>query len=203
MAERELPSNSHASKVRDRDDSPRREPVVQGHARKRSKIAGALIAEDANDVKSYVMADVIIPAVKDIIFNTIQSTVEMLLFGETRSAYRRSGSRNNERTGYSRMFRREERDERPPARGYRGRGMSKVEAVVKSSRDAKAAKEEIFNIIDEYEQISVAEFFEICDMPWDYTDRDWGWTDLRDDDVSIYPWRGEWVIEMVPRPVAL
>ncbi len=199
MAEKELPSNSFASKASEAE-TPKRDPIVKGHARKRSKVASALIAEDASEVKSYVMSDVVLPAIKDIIFNTIQSTVEMLLFGEARGGYRRSGSSRGDRTGYSRLYRREE--ESPRARATRGRNMSSVEAVVPTRGDAQAVRDEVLHIQNEYDMISVAEFFELCDMPYEYTDRKYGWTDLRERDIEIYSSRGEYVINM-PRPVVL
>lgn len=200
MAERELPSNSLASKEVVQDDIPKRAPVAKGHARKRSKLVGSIIAEDAGDVRSYVMADVVLPAIKDIIFNTIQSTVEMLLFGEVRGGYRRSGSRSNERVGYSRMYRREEE---PRGRSVsRGRNMSAIEACVPTRGEAQDVKDEVLRIQDEYDMISVAEFFELCDMPAEYTDRKYGWTDLRDRDIDILPHRGEYIISL-PRPIVL
>lgn len=204
MAERELPSNSNASRLKDMDKEKVLEAIDQGAKRRRSKLSSSLIAQDVHEVGSNVMADVFIPAVKDIIFNVIQTSVELLLFGESRGSYRSSRSRNNERTGYSRMYRREADEYERPLRRRSASLMTEDVVIDRISSRAKAEdiKDKILGIQDEYDMVQLAEVYQLCGVDWDYTDRNWGWTDLRERDVDIYPRAGSWTINL-PRPIAL
>lgn len=204
MAERQLPSNSHAMKERAAEEVTKRQAVTQGHARKKSAIVSNIISEDANEVKNYVLSDVVFPAIKDIIYNAFTSTIEMFLFGEARGR-RVGGGYSRGRGGYSdysRMYRRYE-DERPRGERTRAsRSMGVVEAVVKTRADAVYVRDEMLHDVDDYEQVRVSEFYQLVGMDTDYMDEKWGWTDLRDNDILIRPYRGEFLISM-PRPIAL
>lgn len=61
------------------------------------KLADTFVAEDVDSVWTYVIGDVIVPALKDIFFNTITQSLEMLIFGRgnSGSGYKRSNKSYN------------------------------------------------------------------------------------------------------------
>ena len=64
------------------------EKVIKGKAKTRkktgaSKLADVFISEDAKNVKSYVIMDVLIPAAKKAISDIVRDGIDMILYGET------------------------------------------------------------------------------------------------------------------------
>ena len=73
------------------------EKIISGKVKTKKKnelqkMAGTLIAEDAKSVKSYILMDVLVPAVKDAIEDIVTNGIRMLLRGDTKA---RSGGSSN------------------------------------------------------------------------------------------------------------
>ena len=87
--------NSHRFKEEQKTDvkeeSKKLEKVVNGSVkvRKKSHLKEALISEDASNIKSYIVIDVLIPAIKKAISDIVKNGIEMLLYGD-------SGRRNGQ-----------------------------------------------------------------------------------------------------------
>lgn len=64
------------------------------------RFADAFVAEDVESVGTYVVKDVIIPAIKDIVFNSITQSLEMIIFGG-----RTSGNARRSNKPYNSMYR--------------------------------------------------------------------------------------------------
>ena len=94
-----LPSNSNKSKMEKKQSKPqekRIEPVVTGEVQIKKKgflkrFRGSMISEDAHSVGEYVIKEVVLPTVKDLIYNSARGALEIALFGK---ASGRSGRRN-------------------------------------------------------------------------------------------------------------
>lgn len=85
----EYKSNSHRSKNENRDNK-KVEKIVSGKARVKkksgiSKLKDNLISEDVDNVKSYAITDVLIPAAKKAISDIVTNGIDMILYGETKS----------------------------------------------------------------------------------------------------------------------
>ena len=83
----EYKSNSHRSKNENRDNK-KVEKIVSGKARVKkksgiSKLKDNLISEDVDNVKSYAITDVLIPAAKKAISDIVTNGIDMILYGET------------------------------------------------------------------------------------------------------------------------
>ena len=50
------------------------------------KFADTFLADNAKDVKSYIFSDVIIPTLRDGLFDVISGGLSMILYGDSRSA---------------------------------------------------------------------------------------------------------------------
>ena len=96
----DYPSNSHKKKTPPKaiEEAKKVERVVEGEVIRRKKPLGKRFAElfiggDAKSVGSYVMFEVLLPAVKDTLADAMSQGVERMLFGEARSTSRRTGRR--------------------------------------------------------------------------------------------------------------
>ena len=118
----EYKSNSHKSKEQQgaSGSSPKKiDGVISGSAsrKKRSeakKFADVFIQEDVSNVKSYILMDVLVPAVKKALSDIVKDGVDMILYGET-NRNRKNG--NTSRVNYRGYYDREERRDRPSSRG--------------------------------------------------------------------------------------
>ena len=89
----DIKPNSHKYKT-ENSEKKKIEPVVKSGAKLRKKnelqkVAGSIISEDAKSVKSYILMDVLVPAIKDAIEDIVTNGIRMLLRGDTSA--RRSG----------------------------------------------------------------------------------------------------------------
>ena len=116
MAETPYPNNSHTARERKPEGSSppdkKLEKVVSGEAKTRKKsevkkFANIFVPEDVENVKSYILVDVIVPGIK----NAIADAVSIMLFGEAGRLGGRSGK--GSRASYQRYYddRRDDRRE--------------------------------------------------------------------------------------------
>lgn len=191
----EFPSNSNRAPkaARPAKDEPKQiQKVVQGEVKRRRKPLGKRFSEtfvggDAQGVMSYVVLDILVPAAKDTIADAVSQGVERMIFGEARSTSRRGSHRTvSGYTPYNRMsspMTRREEPREPLSR--RARATHNFDEVILDTRvEAEAVIDQLFNLILKYEEATVADLYEMIEVSSSYTDRKWGWTDIRDADVK-------------------
>ena len=155
------------------------------------KFLDTFISEDVEDVKSYVIFDVIIPNVKD----GIMDLLNMMFFGDT-GRRRRGGYYTNEKTSYSAYYK-SDRDRERRKNEPRRRSCDVPEIIVDTRMDANDVIEEMNNLIDEYDSVSVADLNQIVGITGSYTDEHYGWYDISS--VRIRRANGGYLIDL-PRP---
>lgn len=186
----DLPSNSINKSP---DESPKQErtkiqKVIKGKVitKKKSlgrKFADTFFGENVSDVKGYIITDVVIPAVKDIISDVVTGSIEMLLFGERRG---RSGSRSGVRSGsytsyssysYSGTARNTSRAG-SSGRTSRVSRYSIEDVILESRGEAEDVLGNMIDAIKDYGAVSVADLYDMVGIPGAFTDNAWGWFDL-------------------------
>ena len=158
--------------------------VVQkpGKLRKKSemrKFADSFIAEDANNVGSYIMKEVLIPSAKKLISDIAKNAIDMFLYGDTDNS---SSRRRNSKVSYREYYDDRERSSRDD-RGsrYRQRVGFEYEDVILDTRgEVEIVFDKLQGTIDRYGFARVADLYEFSGIPNDnYTLNDYGWTSLR------------------------
>lgn len=151
--------------------------VVEGKVTTRKpsiakKAASAFLAEDINNVKSYIIFDVLIPAAKDMVI----SSVEMLLWGSTSNRRRGSYNGNVQRTDYS-SYSYKPRTNGGDRRDRSDRGsMRDLDDIVLERRDAaEAVIGELESQIADYGRASVADLYDALGITGDFPSHKWGW----------------------------
>lgn len=184
-----FPSNSDNSREHE-EDKERPDAIVKGRLQKKSvasRTASAFFAEGVVEVGSFLWWDVIIPGAKTVVSDLITSGVERMLYGESlRPSQRRSfasGGRGwTERTDYSRsrVYRSgPERSERRDPRDDRAlRGDSLDDVILDTRADAYKVLETLRGNIERYGSTSVGDLYGLVGVSADYTDENYGWTDL-------------------------
>ena len=143
------------------------------------KFADTFIKEDVEDVKSWLIMDVIIPGVK----NTILDMLGMMFFGGNGGYSRRgrSNSYDRERVSYNSYYKssydgrvntnRSSNRERPVNDKVDYRNI-----ILQRRDDAEKVVQEMWRRIDDYGQVSIAEMLDLMEISGKYTDNNWGWT---------------------------
>lgn len=143
--------------------------------------------------------DVVIPTVKD----TIMDLFNMAFYGEsygnrnTRSS--RRGYYTNERTSYSSYYKSERDRERDYRRNRRSNDVPEI--IVDSRADAQDVLEEMNNLIDEYDDVSVGDLNQIVGITGTPQDEKWGWYDISSARIKKVGPR-EYLVDL-PRPKPL
>lgn len=217
MERDEFPSNSRKAKAQQGPKGGAKEvkAVVVNQTSVRKKGLGKRMSEtfvegDAQSVWGYVIFDVILPSAKDTIADAVSEAVHRMLFGEGR-ARSRSGSRGSGafgRQGYHSAFegsgsRRRERDRDSRDISRRARSQHETEEIVFQTRvEAETVLENMYELLSRYEVVALRDFYDLSDVTPEFTDEDYGWTDLRGSRVERLRGGRGYVIDL-PRPERL
>ena len=165
-----------------------------------SRFRDSVIKEDAHNVGSFVMEELFIPKLIDMIVDMGKGAIEMAFYGETRSADRGRRSPGS-RIAYGSYY-------EDDSRRYRDRGRDRYrdevyyydEVKLDSRSDAEAVLDGMYGALDQYKVVTVADLFDLVGMPGRYTDNKWGWTDLRGSYIRKVG--REYLIEL-PKPMPI
>ena len=179
---REYQPNSRKSKEEVTTNAASKEKrvqkVVSGKVKTKSnegrKLASMFISEDATNVKSYVVMDVLVPAIKKAISDIVTDGIDMILYGGNHGSKHKSGNKISYRNYYD--------DKRDDRRGdsYRSRGRFDYDDLVFDSRgECEAVREQMVDVIETYGFVTVADMYDMADLPAPYTSSKYGWTNIR------------------------
>jgi hypothetical protein len=200
-------SNSSKSKkeASDRPDRPEIKQIASGQVRKKSvgsKFKETFVGDSAESVGQYVLFDVILPRIKDLIFDTFTQGLERSLFGGNSVRSSRSRSQLVAKTDYKGIS--SGRPERVSDReiSTRARATHNFEEVLIPTRgEAEQLRDTLVAIIEQYDYATVADFYNACGLTADHTDIKWGWGIGTVIDIS--PARGGGYIIELPRPIEI
>lgn len=212
----DYPSNSMASKAKSKP--PVETTMVQPKKQKKSSIK-SMWDEHSDDVKSYILYDILAPAVKDMISNIVSSAVvaireqiDTMLYGSPRSGGYSYNKSRPSRIDYSSQYRGRNRYPKQETQvdtvSYNARhGMQNEDGwfddirPFDTRRKCEDALTKLISMIDEYGEASVGDLYDIAGKSYDFTDRKWGWTDLSHTDVNRV--RNGYIIVGLPVPKPL
>lgn len=173
--------NSHKSKEQQEPVPEKKlEKVVQGKVTTKkksevSKLADIFIPGDVANVKSYVIMDVLVPAVKKAISDIVTNGIDMILYGES-GRTRKNGPAS--RVSYSQYYDRDRvrRDREPvaPRANY-----SYNDILLDNRGEAEEVLARMDELVATYGMVSVADLNELVGITGNYTDNNYGWTNIK------------------------
>ncbi len=175
-------------------------PVVRRKTPVGKKLKEALLGGADRSLGEFILQDVIVPNIRDMIFEANQRGMERLLYpGEEGRPYRRARHGDPRgRTNYNGISHGRGRPDEARQLSRRARATHDFGEIVYATRpEAEAVLEGLFALLDEYEVATVADLLEMSDTSSQFTDRNWGWTDLRGSDIRRV--RDGWLLDL-PRP---
>lgn len=198
-------SNSNKSKTEavKQAEEKRVEKVVTGKVvtKKKSgfsRFAGEFISEDAKNIKSYVIGDVLIPAFKKAISDIITDGIDIILYGGNGRS--RSGRSNADRVSYRSYYDDRRPSDRLTTSRYSSNSYSYDDIILDSRGEAEEVLARMDELMDTYGLVRVADLKDLVGITGSYTDNKYGWTNIRN--AEIVHVRDGWMIKM-PRAVAI
>ncbi len=205
MLDEQYPSNSHKSKQRKEKDEVVVEKVVQSRVSKKKKPFLARLkddfgGEDSRTIGDYILYDVLIPAIKDTLYDIVKGGTERALFGETRPRDNIERDRGRSYVSYSRYYKDRDRPRDRRSGGKRPRKPDLDDVFFENRGEAERVLDRLVGIIGDYGVVSVYDLYSLCDITGDYTDRKWGWDDITEMMYSdIVRTRDGYLLEL-PKP---
>ena len=201
----EYKSNSYKSKEDSRRPSDKKvEKVVLGGVKTRKKsefqkLTNIFISEDVNNVKSYILLDVLVPAVKKAISDIVTNGIDMILYGESGHSKKRSSS---SKISYTRFY--EEPNSRKDINRRASRSDFDYDDIIFDDRgDAELVPQTMEDMLDRYGVVSVGDLYDLAEISTqNYLVYKYGWNDLRGASV-VRDTRGKGFFLKLPKAVPL
>jgi hypothetical protein len=213
----EFPANSQKAKTRSEGPIPEGRPekierVTSVEAKRRKRGLGrqfkdTFIGGTAQGAFDYMVTDVVVPAIRDTIFDAIQGGLDRLIYGEGRP---RRGtppsyySSNPPKVNYQGYMNSPPPNRPPPSRMLSRRSRARQdfdEIVIPNRAEAEEVLDRMYDELSRYGMVTVAVLYELTGIQSSHTDHKWGWTQLRGARVRTLR-DGGYLLEL-PEPEAL
>lgn len=205
----DFPSNSQNSAPKPTPVQKEKvEKVVQGKVVQRKKPLGKRFTEffvggDARDAGSFVVLEVLLPALRNMVADSVQMYTEKALWGEVRSRPRSGGLVGGllgGNTNYNKVSAPGWRADPRDPRAARRNALEMDEIIVETRVEAEHVLDSMVRLLQKYEQVTVSDVHDLLGTTAAYTDNKWGWVDLRGADIR--PVREGYLIKL-PQPDSL
>ena len=174
-------SNRFKDEQKNKEREKKVEKVVTGKVitKKKSalsKIADEFISEDAKNVKSYILGEVLIPAIKKAVSDIVTDGIDMILYGGARKGGRRSSADRVSYRSYSDYDRPRDTRSTVSRRSY-------DDIILDSRGEAEEVLMRMDELMDTYGLVRVADLYDLVGITGDYTDNKYGWTNIRNAEI--------------------
>ena len=141
------------------------------------KIAEEFILDDVKNIKNYAITDVLIPTIKDAIWDIFTNTLDMFLFNGSKDHRR---GRKTSKVSYRDYY--DSKNDRSKKYGVTDR-FDYDDLEFDSYGEADAVLTGMLEVIDSYGVVSVSDMYDMADVTAPYTANRYGWTSLRNAEV--------------------
>lgn len=190
MERPDFPPNSNVSKEAvERDKDIHRVTsgdVVRKKRPLRKRFSESFVAGTPKLAISFVLLDVVLPAVKDLFVEAAHQGVEKLVFGESRrrgSTAPLSGQYGHIQYNQMGTPSRLSSSQRAISRQARARH-DFDEVLLESRTEGEEVIDQLFEVVNRYGAATVADLYQLVGLAATHTDHKWGWTDIRGAGVS-------------------
>lgn len=195
MNEMDLKPNSHKYKEEQKTVSERKplDKVITGTVKTKkksglSKLGEVFIPEDIDNVGSYLLMDVVVPSIKRMAEDCLINLAHTLFGG--------GGSKRGS-TASSYVSYRDYGRTSTSTRGSESRsraGYYHDDVILETYDDAKDVLARMDELMETYGMVSVADLYDLVGKSCNYTDHNYGWTNIRNADAVRV--REGWMLRM-------
>lgn len=157
--------------------------VVQKKPGLGRRISETFRGEDMNSVGSYILFEVLLPAAKTMISDAVSQGIDRALFGESRNrAANGSSVYKPGYTSYDKVAKQSTQQNRTLSK--QARASHQFDMIAFFDRvDAQRVLDSMRACLEQFEVVSVMDFYDLVGVTPDFTDEKWGWTDLRSAEI--------------------
>jgi hypothetical protein len=186
----EFPNNSQRAKhPGDPEIDKQIDKIIEGQAtlRKTSgwkRFRQSFIAGDATSVGEHVLWNLLIPSAKDALSDMASTFIDMMIYGEKRNRFGggvpNSGLGSTSKFNYGAIS--------TGSRLVNGPIQSPIlepvrrpnpnEIIVQSRAEGQGVLSKMYEVLEKYKVVTVADLYRMVDISSEYTDGSWGWNDL-------------------------
>ncbi len=197
--------NSHRYKAEQQaklSEKKKVQKVTNGKVRVRkkselTKMRDSIISPEASGMQSYIVGSVLVPAIKKLVNDIVKDGIDILLYGDARRSDRDRSDRDRYSNGATyvsyRSYSDRDRGDRDRRRESRY-AYDYKDLIFDNRADAKEVLDNLLDILDTYESVSVADLYDAVGMSHNYTDNDYGWTNLSSAEVVCV--RGDYMLRL-------
>lgn len=188
----DFPANS--AKARARSEGPKLseqpekiERITSADAIQRKRGLGrqfkdTFIEGSARMAFDYMVTDIVVPAVRDLLFDALQGGLDRVIYGESRIRRGRS-SPSSYPTSTAHVDYRGISSNRAPQTARTLSQQSRArhdfgEIVLQSRQDAEDVIDRMFDVLARYGSVPVSTLYALTGIQASHTDEKWGWTSL-------------------------
>lgn len=179
------------AQVKNQESRPEVQKVTTGSAKtmKKSgarKLVDIFMPERPGNIGEYLLTDLIIPSIKELIYSVGKNSLEMTLFNGNRrpsDSYRPTPSNYVSYRQYADRdrWRNDDRDNRYSSGP---KAVYEFEEVWLESRgDAEAVLGRMCELVDHYGVASVGQLYDLAGLRCNYTAYNYGWTNIRNAEI--------------------
>lgn len=178
------------------------EPVTTTTVRKKSvakKLSDIFISEDLNSVKGYLIYDVIVPAIKDMIVDSITKGIGRLFYSDTRPS---GGYSKGGHTSYDSYYGKStSKYSSSNVNNYNRDRLDISNYLIATRGEAEKVIDGLIETAERYDgEASLSVFYELIGRSDEYTDSDWCWKLQTLRQARIVRVSNGYIIDL-PRPV--
>lgn len=197
----EFKPNSHKY----REEQKKAEKVVTGEVMTRKKngvqkFAESLIHGGIDDVRDYIIAEIVIPKARDMLYSVAESLCDSVKDGISGLLYGKNGGKGSTNRPYNSYYNDRNRSAQDVTYHYVDRGYDFDNVMFAVRGDAERTLQELRRYISDYGLVSVMTFYETVGKNGVHTDNNYGWTDLTR--ARVVPVRGGYIIDL-PKTIYL
>lgn len=141
------------------------------------RITETFFGADLKSVVNYVVAEVLVPAAKDMAVEAGSQGLERFIFGDASPRRRSTRNAPQGHIAYNRMSGPPRPSDRP-ALGRRPGRVEFDEIILQSRSEGQEVLSQMYDILSRYDSVTVSDLYELVGLKASHTDLKWGWTDL-------------------------
>lgn len=200
----QFPPNSVKSKAPEPEEK-KIERITKSEPTRRKKglakqFQNTFFGGDLKSASQYVLFGVLIPAAKDALVEAGSAGFEKLIFGDSKRRGSRGMGSALGHVAYNRMSQ--------PVKAMQYQDLSRRarvmhdfdEIVLDSRQEAEDVLDRLYDLLSRYEEVTVADLYELTGIKSTHVDKQWGWSNLKGSSVSRV--RGGYLLDL-PEPTHL
>lgn len=182
-----LPGNSDKDRDKKKTEEKRREeasvvvnkPAIKKKSSLGRKVMDTFINENVDNVRDYVVYDVMVPKITDMFLDVVNEGLNMLFKGKS-SRRNKSGSNGyRPRTSYQKYWDDPDEASKPKTSRSSRKAVETFDPIVVEDReDAERIKNKLRSLLDQYEYVTVGDLYYSAGLSTKETDYDYGWNTL-------------------------